>query len=88
MTTLNFGPDLGQREDFRDQVKHDVFPKLTDHVTGVNFLFVLAMRQTIKIRTFPPHSFNLDKIINKRRKPLFTAMTAKKGPGKEIGRNC
>ena len=30
-------------------MKRDVFPKLIDPVTGVNFLFVLEMRQTIKI---------------------------------------
>ena len=54
---LHFGPDFGQRGHFRDQLKRDVFPKLTDHVTGVNFLFVLEMRQTIKIRTFPPYCF-------------------------------
>ena len=54
---FHFGPDLGQGEDFRDQVKRDVFAKLIDLVTGVNFLFVLEMRQTIRIRTFPPYCF-------------------------------
>ena len=88
MTTRrpHFGPDLGQREDFRDQVKHDVFLKLNDHVTGVNFLFALQCGKQSKSERFRPIVF--DKTINKRRNPLFIAMTAKKGPRKEIGRNC
>lgn len=88
MTTRrpHFGPDLRQREDFRDQVKHDVFLKLNDHVTGVNFMFALQCGKQSKSERFRPIVF--DKIINKRRNPLFIAMTAKKGPRKEIGRNC
>ena len=72
MTTRR--PHFGQREDFRDQVKHDVFLKLNDHVTGVNFMFALQCGKQSKSERFCPIVF--DKIINKRK------------PRKEIGRNC
>ena len=55
-------------------MKHDVFLKLNDHLTGVNFMFALQCGKQLKSERFCPI--------------VFETMTVKKGPRKEIGRNC
>ena len=49
-------------------------------------MFALQCGKQSKSERFRPIVF--EKIINKRRNPLFIAMMAKKRPRKEIGRNC